>query len=238
MSQTDNRSTTRSLIHLAQSLRRSEQVPESRYSEESSLSDSVVDFRQSTRARNFEGNESDNSDSLSTNSDMTPIMTSSSYFVTAPRRTQHQASPARSEGSGISSYAATNPAEEVLRIRTDGLLASGRVRRHNPGGEINVIAMVDPNLSCNIVSQMFAAKAGLEVEEPEHGNQVQFEVESGRIVRALGQVVLKWSKELAPHRSISVPCWVVAHGNKFVILGKPFLDKQKHYVGVRRGTDR
>ena len=134
-------------------------------------------------------------------------------------------------------YLAVRPAAKILHLNTESLIEeeSGYVTTRRSNGnqqEITITAILDRDLEGNIVSQEFAIRNDLEIEQLEEEDGVWVEFETDIRKRSTGQVVLEWSKEDFHHHPFRVRCWVVAYSGRPVYFGKPFLEKKDYYWGT------
>lgn len=103
-----------------------------------------------------------------------------------------------------------------------------------PTGPVSTAALVDSDLGANIISQSYAVRLGLEIEEldanEEEGDGAWIDFGDGQRQRAVGKVRLEWSDGLLPSKvSFSVHCWVCEHNVRNIVFGKPFIRKRNHY---------
>ncbi|OBT64739.1 hypothetical protein VE03_05857 [Pseudogymnoascus sp. 23342-1-I1] len=103
-----------------------------------------------------------------------------------------------------------------------------------PIGPVSTTALVDSDFGANLISQSYAVRLGLEIEELDANEQesdgVWIDFGDGQRQRAVGKLCLKWNNGLLPSKvSFSVHCWVCEHNVRNVVFGKPFIEKRNHY---------
>ena len=103
-----------------------------------------------------------------------------------------------------------------------------------PTGPVSTAALVDSDFGANLISQSYAARLGLEIEELDANEQesggVWIDFGDGQRQRAVGKLSLNWNDGLLPSKvSFSVHCWVCEHNARNIVFGEPFIRKRNHY---------
>lgn len=99
---------------------------------------------------------------------------------------------------------------------------------------ISTTALVDSNFGASLISQSYAVRLGLEIEELDANEQesdgVWVDFGDGQRQRAVGKLSLNWNDGLLSSKvSFSVHCWVFEHSSRNVVFGEPFIRKRNHY---------
>jgi hypothetical protein len=105
---------------------------------------------------------------------------------------------------------------------------------NTPTGPISATALVDNDFEGNFISQAYAVRLGLtiqELEDEEEGSKESWiDFGDGQRERKVGTVALRWGDGLMPDgRSFSVHCWVCVHDIRNLVFGRPFVEKRNHY---------
>jgi hypothetical protein len=106
------------------------------------------------------------------------------------------------------------------------------------GGVVQIKAYLDPKLSENIISLALVIKLGLPIDlydsdydKARDWKWIRIGDGHGYERKSRGTVTLEWSQgAFVNHVPLKVHCWVYEDDEEHVlVLGKPFLDKRKHY---------
>lgn len=103
-----------------------------------------------------------------------------------------------------------------------------------PLGAVSTTALVDSDFGANLISQSYAIRLGLEIEELDANEQesdgVWIDFGDGQRQRAVGKLSLNWNDGLLSSKvSFSVHCSVFEHNVRNVVFGEPFIRKRNYY---------